>query len=104
IYLLIAGTYTPFGLVSLRGPWGYRLLGIVWTLAVAGILQEFLLPRRIRALSVSLYVLMGWLALAVFVPLLRAIGPTGMTWLFAGGVLYTTGVFFYVIDEKYAHS
>ena len=104
IYLLIAGTYTPFGLVSLRGPWGYRLLGIVWTLAVAGILQEFLLPRRIRALSVSLYVLMGWLALSVFVPLLRAIGPTGMTWLFTGGILYTTGVFFYVIDEKYAHS
>jgi hemolysin III len=104
IYVLIAGTYTPFALVSLRGLTGYVLLGIVWALAAAGILQEFLLTRRIRALSVSLYLLMGWLALAVFLPLLRAIGPAGMTLLVAGGLLYTIGVFFYLVDEKYAHS
>ena len=104
IYVLIAGTYTPFALVSLRGPWGYTLLATVWTLAAAGILQEFLLRRRIRALSVSLYIFMGWLALAVFVPLRHAIGWEGMAWLFAGGILYTTGVFFYLVDEKYAHS
>ena len=104
IYVLIAGTYTPFALVSLRGPWGYGLLGTVWTLAAAGILQEFLLRRRIRALSVSLYIFMGWLALAVFAPLRQAIGSAGMAWLFAGGILYTAGVFFYLVDEKYAHS
>jgi hemolysin III len=104
IYVLIAGTYTPFALVSLRGPWGYSLFGVVWALAAAGIAQEFLVKRRRRALSVSLYILMGWLALAAFVPLLRAVGPAGMVWLFLGGVLYTAGVFFYLVDEKYAHS
>ncbi len=104
IYVLIAGTYTPFALVSLRGPLGYGLLGTVWALAAAGILQEFLLRRRIRALSVSLYILMGWLALAVFFPLRQAIGSAAMAWLFAGGIFYTTGVFFYLVDEKYAHS
>jgi hemolysin III len=104
IYVLIAGTYTPFALVSLRGPSGYVLFGVVWTLAAVGIVQEFLVRRRIRAVSVSLYLLMGWLALAVFVPLRQAIGSSGMTWLFAGGILYTMGVFFYLVDEKYAHS
>jgi hemolysin III len=104
IYVLIGGTYTPFSLVSLRGPVGYGLLGAVWTLAAVGILQEFLLRPRIRALSVSLYLFMGWLAVFAFVPLLHAIGWVGMVWLLAGGVLYTTGVFFYLVDEKYAHS
>ena len=104
IYVLIAGTYTPFSLVSLRGPWGYALFAVVWTLASVGILQEFLLKKRIEALSVSLYLLMGWLALAVFFPLRQAIGSAAMGWLFAGGILYTTGVFFYLVDEKYAHS
>jgi hemolysin III len=104
IYLLIAGTYTPFALVSLRGPLGIALLAAVWILAALGILQEFLLPRRLRALSVTLYLLMGWLVLAVFFPLQRAIGSAGMAWLFAGGILYTAGVFFYIVDEKCAHS
>ena len=104
IYLLIAGTYTPFALVSLHGAIGTSLLATVWVLALLGILQEFLLPRRVRAVSVTLYLLMGWLALLVFLPLLRAIGPVGMAWLFGGGMLYTAGVFFYIVDEKYAHS
>lgn len=104
IYVLIAGTYTPFALVSLRGPVGYALLGVVWTLAAAGILQEFLLPTRIRGLSVSLYLLMGWLAVSVFFPMKEAIGWAGMAWLLGGGILYTAGVFFYLVDEKYAHS
>jgi hemolysin III len=104
IYVLIAGTYTPFALVSLRGPLGYALFGVVWALAGAGVLQEFLVRRRRRGLSVFLYLFMGWLAVVAFVPLLRAIGWAGMIWLFAGGVLYTAGVFFYLVDEKYAHS
>jgi len=104
IYVLIAGTYTPFALVSLRGPWGYSLFGVVWALAAIGVAQEFLVKRRHRALSISLYILMGWLALAAFAPLRRAIGAPGMIWLFAGGILYTAGVVFYILDEKYAHS
>lgn len=104
IYLSIAGTYTPFALNPLRGPVGYALLAVVWTLASAGILQEFLLRRRLRALSVSLYVLMGWLALTVVVPLARALGLHGLALLFCGGILYTVGVVFYVLDEKMAHS
>ena len=104
IYVGIAGTYTPFALVSLRDNWGYPLLAAIWTLAVIGILQEFLLPRRIRGLSVSLYLLMGWLAVLVFFPLRDAIGSVGMAWLVVGGILYTTGVYFYLVDEKYAHS
>jgi hemolysin III len=104
IYVLIAGTYAPFALVSLRGSWGYPLLAAVWILAAVGVLQEFLVRTRIRGLSVSLYLLMGWLALAVFIPLRAAIGSAGMALLFAGGILYTIGVFFYLVDEKYAHS
>ncbi|HKB71865.1 MAG TPA: hemolysin III family protein [Thermoanaerobaculia bacterium] len=104
IYVLIAGTYAPFALVSLRRAGGGWLLAAVWALAAAGIAQEFLLPRRIRALSVSLYLFMGWLAAAFFFPLERAIGPRGIGWLLAGGLLYTAGVVFYLVDEKYAHS
>lgn len=104
IYVLIAGTYTPFALVSLRRAGGAGLLAVVWVLAAAGIAQEFLLPKRIRTLSVSLYLLMGWLAAGFFFPLLRAIGPWGMAWLAGGGLLYTAGVLFYLVDEKYAHS
>lgn len=104
IYVLIAGTYTPFALVALRRRWGLVLFATVWALALIGIAQEFLVPRRIRGLSVSLYLLMGWLAVAFFVPLRQAIGSSGMIWLAAGGILYTVGVFFYLVDEKYAHS
>lgn len=104
IYVLIAGTYTPFALVALRERWGRPLFATVWGLALIGIAQEFLVPRRIRGLSVSLYLLMGWLAVVFFVPLRQAIGSSGMIWLAAGGILYTTGVFFYLVDEKYAHS
>jgi hemolysin III len=104
IYLLIAGTYTPFALNPLRGRVGYALLAVVWALALAGILQEFLLPRRLKALSVSLYLLMGWLALTVVVPLARALGLHGLALLFCGGILYTVGVVFYLFDEKMAHS
>jgi hemolysin III len=104
IYLLIAGTYTPFALNPLRGPVGYGLLAVVWAIAAIGILQEFLLKHRRRALSVTLFLLMGWLALAVVVPLARALGLPGMALLFCGGILYTVGVVFYVLDEKMAHS
>lgn len=104
IYLLIAGSYTPFALVSLRGPWGWTLLGVVWSLAVLGIAQEVWLARGARVLSLVLYVLMGWLALAAVVPLWQALGPGGFAWLAAGGALYTGGVAFYVADHRLRHS
>jgi hemolysin III len=100
IYLLIAGTYTPFAVVTLRGPWGWSLLAVVWTLAAVGIVQELALARRRRAISIALYLTMGWLAVVVFFPMLHAVGPVAMAWLFAGGILYTVGVFFYVMGER----
>jgi hemolysin III len=103
IYLLIAGTYTPFALVSLRGTWGWWLLGIVWSLALFGIVQELMLGKRTRVLSLILYVLMGWLALVAVVPLWQALTPSGFAWLLAGGALYTGGLVFYATDHRLRH-
>ena len=103
IYLLIAGTYTPFALVSLRGTWGWWLLGIVWSLALFGIVQELMLGKRTRVLSLILYVLMGWVALVAVVPLWHALTPPGFAWLLAGGALYTGGLLFYATDHKLRH-
>ena len=103
IYLLIAGTYTPFTLVSLRGPWGWSLFGVVWGLALVGIVQEFWLGKRTRALSLAIYVLMGWVALLAVFPLIEALTLAGFAWLAAGGVVYTAGIVFYLYDEKFTH-
>ena len=103
IYLLIAGSYTPFALVSLRGAWGWWLLGIVWTLAVLGIVQEVWLARGVRVLSLVIYLLMGWLALVAVVPLWHALQPAGFAGLLAGGACYSGGVYFYVNDERLRH-
>jgi hemolysin III len=103
IYLLIAGSYTPFALVSLRGPWGWSLLGAVWGLALLGIAQEFWLARGARVLSLVIYVLMGWLALVAVVPLWEALTPAGFAWLAAGGACYTLGIGFYATDHKLRH-
>lgn len=103
IYLLIAGTYTPFALVSLRGPWGWSLFGVIWGLALVGIAQEFWLGKRTRALSLVLYVLMGWVALVALFPLIEALSPAGFAWLAAGGVVYTAGILFYLYDHKFTH-
>jgi len=104
IYLLIAGSYTPFCLVTLRGPWGWSLLGIVWGLAVLGGLQELRPRNGARVLSVLIYLLMGWVALVAFIPLLRALGPAGFAWLVAGGLFYTVGIVFYALDTRLTHA
>ncbi len=104
IYLLIAGTYTPFALVSLRGPWGWSLLGAVWSLALLGIVQEIWLAKGARVLSLVIYLLMGWLALVAVLPLWHALTPLGFAWLAAGGVFYTVGIVFYAAEEKIRHS
>jgi hemolysin III len=104
IYLLIAGSYTPFTLVTLRGAWGWSLFGVVWGLAVIGILQDLLFAKRKSILSVVIYLLMGWIAMAAFRPLSRALPGAGMTWLVTGGLFYTVGIVFYDLDKKFAHS
>lgn len=103
IYLLIAGSYTPFALVSLRGAWGWSLLGAVWGLALLGIVQEIWLAKGARVLSLVIYVIMGWLALVAVSPLWLALKPAGFAWLVAGGALYTVGILFYATDHKVRH-
>jgi hemolysin III len=95
IYLLIAGTYTPFCLVSLRGPWGWSLLGVVWGLAAAGIGTRAALAKRLPVMSVVVYVLMGWAVIVATRPLLQSLPGEGFALLLAGGVFYTGGIVFY---------
>jgi hemolysin III len=103
IYLLIAGSYTPFCLVTLRGPWGWTLFGIVWGLAILGMLQEIKPRSEARVLSIVIYVLMGWIVLIAIKPLLAALGTAGFTLLAAGGVLYTVGIIFFAYDNRFQH-
>jgi hemolysin III len=103
IYLLIAGTYTPFALVTLRGTWGWSLLAGVWSLAVLGILQEIWIAKGTRVFSLVIYVVMGWLALVAVSPLWLALKPAGFAWLLAGGAMYTAGIAFYATDHKLRH-
>jgi len=104
IYLLIAGSYTPFCLVTLRGPWGWSLFGVVWGLALLGSLQEMWPVGGSRILSVVIYVVMGWVALAALVPLQKGLGPAGFAWLAGGGVFYTIGIIFYALDTRLKHA
>jgi hemolysin III len=104
IYLLIAGSYTPFCLVSLRGPWGWSLFGVVWGLALLGILQEMRPQKQARRLSMAIYIVMGWAALVALVPLRSALGSAGFAWLAAGGLVYTLGIVFYVLDARLRHA
>lgn len=103
IYFLIAGTYTPFTLVTLRGAWGWTIFGIIWGLALVGIGLEALPQKGNRVLSVVVYVLMGWLVLVALEPLLQALPPAGFVWLLLGGIFYTGGLAFYMFDEKVRH-
>ena len=95
IYLLIAGTFTPFTLVTLRGPWGWTLFGLVWGLALAGILFRVLCGTRYRPLAVASYVMLGWLCVVAVKPILELVPPGALAWIAAGGLAYTAGVFFF---------
>jgi len=103
IYLLIAGSYTPFCLVTLAGPWGWTLFGIVWGLAVIGMLQEIKPRSEARVLSLVIYAVMGWIVLVAVKPLLAALGGAGFAWLLAGGICYTVGIVFFVFDDRFRH-
>ncbi len=103
IYLLIAGSYTPFCLVSLRGPWGWSLFATVWSLALIGMLQEIKPRSEARVLSLVIYAVMGWIVLVAVQPLLVALGREGFAWLASGGVLYTIGIIFFAYDSRFRH-
>ncbi len=103
IYLLIAGSYTPFCLVSLRGPWGWWLFGTVWLLAIIGMLQEIKPRSEARVMSIVIYAVMGWIVVVAVKPLLDALGTGGFLWLAGGGLCYTIGILFFAFDERYRH-
>ncbi|MDR2982234.1 MAG: hemolysin III family protein [Puniceicoccales bacterium] len=105
IFLLIAGSYTPFLLVNLRGPWGWSLFGVIWGMAVVGIVLKFWFTGRFRLLSTLIYIGMGWLVLIALKPMLESVSPAGMWLLFAGGLCYTGGAGFYMMKKvKYHHA
>ena len=103
IYLMIAGSYTPFTLVTLNGAWGWSLFGVIWGLALIGITQEVLLGKKTRRYSLIIYLLMGWLIVLAMKPLIASLNPNGFMWLAGGGLAYTFGVIFFVFDEKVKH-
>lgn len=95
IFLVIAGTYTPFTLVSLPAPWGWTIFSLVWGLALAGTLLKIVMTGRLRIVGPLLYLAMGWLIVLAYRPLTAAVSPAGVHWLLAGGVAYSAGLIFY---------
>jgi len=105
IYLLIAGTYTPFTLVTLRGPVGWVLFGSVWALAVAGVIFKCFAVDRFAVASALVYLFQGWFVVFAFRPLVHSLGWHGLMWLGAGGVAYTLGIVFFALDRlRYFHA
>lgn len=105
IFLLIAGSYTPFTLVALQGAWGWSLFAVVWSLAVIGIVFKLFFTGRFKLLSTSIYVAMGWLAVIAIVPMVKTLSLPVLLWLLAGGLLYTSGTLFYHRHAlPYAHA
>ncbi len=103
IYLLIAGSYTPFVLVSLNSAWGWSLFGVIWGLAVIGILLDCFSSDEPRIIQVIIYLLMGWIALIAIKPLIESLTMAGFLWLLGGGLFYTVGIVFYILDIKKYH-
>ena len=105
IYVLIAGTYTPFTLTSLRGPWGWTLFGLIWGLAIGGIIFKLNYTGRFRWLSTGIYLAMGWLVVIAIEPLMKALPHGAFAWLMAGGIAYTAGTIFYMSRRlPFAHA
>lgn len=105
IFILIAGTYTPFTIAAIRGGWGWSLFGVIWGMALVGIVFKLFFTGRFKALSTAIYIGMGWLVVIALVPLAQAVSAAGLAWLVAGGVLYTTGTLFYHRESiPYSHA
>ena len=105
IFLFIAGTYTPFALGVLRGAWGWTIFGLVWSIALAGIIMKLVFVAKYHKISTAIYLCMGWIAIIAIKPLIDSVLPWGMFWVISGGVAYTVGVIFFIIDTRlpYAH-
>lgn len=105
IFVFIAGSYTPFVLGPLQGPWGWSLFAVVWTVAAIGVTAKVLNRLQHPLWSTGLYVAMGWVALVAVVPMVERIAPAGLAWLVAGGVAYTVGALVFLLDNRvrYAH-
>lgn len=97
IYFLIAGSYTPVCLIALRGPWGWSLFGVIWALAIAGLVMSLTWINCPRVVTSTIYIAMGWLAVVAIYPLWQALGLRGVAWLLAGGILYTVGGVLYAL-------
>lgn len=104
IYGLIAGTYTPLSLLGLGGTWGWSLFAAVWALAAVGITMELVVEERNEAVSLALYLVMGWLALVAAVPLVQALPLLVLALILVGGLLYTGGTWFYTRDDPWDHA
>ena len=105
IYILIAGTYTPFSLVTLRGSVGWIIFGVIWALAIAGVILKLFFTGRFQTLSTIMYVAMGWIIVFAVKPLINNLSHGGLIWLFIGGISYTLGAVIFSIDKlKYNHA
>ena len=105
IYLLIAGTYTPFTLIGLRGPWGWGLFIAIWSLALCGVVFKLFYTGRFKRLSTFIYIAMGWLIIVAIKPMLNSLDAWTLGWLLAGGVFYTLGTYFYHRESiPYSHA
>lgn len=105
IYILIAGTYTPFTLIGLRGPWGWGLFTAIWALAVFGVIFKLFYTGRFKKLSTAIYIAMGWLVIVAIKPMWASLDGWTLGWLFAGGVFYTLGTVFYHREQlPYSHA
>lgn len=103
IYLLIAGTYTPFLLVNLRGPFGWTMLGIVWGMAVLGVILKVFFIGRHDVLETAVYIIMGWMSVLAYKQMAAGISPGGLAWILGGGIVYTLGVIFYAWNKLPYH-
>lgn len=99
IYLLIAGSYTPFTLVAMQGTWGWALFGVIWSLALIGIIFKIFFVGRFKLISTGIYLVMGWMILVALEPLLNSISYDAFLWIIAGGLFYTVGVIFFLLDH-----
>jgi len=105
IYFLIAGTYTPFLLVTIRGPWGWSLFGVIWGLAIGGLIFKLFYTGKYDLISALIYVLMGWLVIVALKPMYENLSSEGLLWLLGGGVSYSIGVVFYLLHKlPYNHA
>ena len=103
IYILIAGSYTPFTLISMRDSWGFWLVAVIWSVAIIGVLLEFMAHLKFQKLSLVLYLVMGWLAVVAANPLMQTVPAEGLWWLLAGGLCYSFGVIFYLWHSLFLH-